>query len=184
VFCPRCGTHVPPALDTCPLCHLIVLGPEAGRERAPQSSPALVYAGFWRRLAASSLDGVLLLVLMRALEVMNGGEMFPDPTNSSSDWNWATLAGQVLVLVYTAGMMASREAGTLGMQIMDLRIQRVDGRRAGLGVAVLRWFASLLSFLTLGLGYLVMLIHPRRQTLHDLIAGTVIVRRGESWRSR
>jgi uncharacterized RDD family membrane protein YckC len=166
------------------LCHLVVSGPDAGRERTPQDTAPVVYAGFWRRLAASSLDGVLLLVLMRALEVMNGSEMFPDPTSASTDWNWATLAGQLLVLVYTAGMMASRAAGTLGMQIMDLRIQRVDGRRAGIGIAVLRWFASLLSLLLLGLGYLVMLIHPRRQTLHDLIAGTVIVRGGESWNRR
>lgn len=62
------------------------------------------------------------------------------------------------------------------MQIMDLHVTDLQGGRISFGRASWRYFAQGLTLLTFGFGYLLQLFTPRRQTLHDLVSGTVVVR--------
>ena len=64
---------------------------------------------------------------------------------------------------------------TPGMRLMGLRLVRTNGRRVGLATALLRMLAVTRTALTLGVGYLLVLVSPRRQALHDRIAGTVML---------
>jgi uncharacterized RDD family membrane protein YckC len=66
---------------------------------------------------------------------------------------------------------------TLGKWAAGLRIERKDGRPLGWGRSFVRHFIGYpLSFLTLGFGILIAAINPRGRALHDLIAGTIVVR--------
>jgi Mce-associated membrane protein len=68
---------------------------------------------------------------------------------------------------------------TLGKWVTGLRIERHDGERAGFLRMLLRHTVGyLLSLLTLGLGFLLAAFNREGRALHDLLAGTVVVRAG------
>jgi|SRR6185503_3264297 len=68
---------------------------------------------------------------------------------------------------------------TLGKWATGLRIERVDGAPVGIGRALLRHFVGYpLSFVLLGLGFLIAAVSVHGRGLHDMIAGTIVVREG------
>ena len=75
------------------------------------------------------------------------------------------------------GVLPGLTGLTLGKWATGLRIRRADGGEIGIGRAFLRHFVGYpLSFLTLGLGFLAAAFTARGRGLHDLIAGTIVVR--------
>ena len=69
---------------------------------------------------------------------------------------------------------------TLGKWATGLRIERNDGAGSpGIGRALLRHFVGYpLSFALLGLGFLIAAVSVHGRGLHDIIAGTIVVREG------
>jgi uncharacterized RDD family membrane protein YckC len=66
---------------------------------------------------------------------------------------------------------------TLGKWAAGLRIKRVDEGNPGIGRVFVRHFIGYpLSFVTLGLGFLLATVTVQGRGLHDMIAGTVVVR--------
>jgi uncharacterized RDD family membrane protein YckC len=114
------------------------------------------YAGFWVRLAALLLDGLILLIPMILTAI--------------------TFIGPIAVVwLYTALMMSSSKQGTVGMMAMGLRVTDEDGNRITFGRATARYFSSILSSMILYIGFLMLLWNGRKQTLHDQMAGTLIL---------
>jgi uncharacterized RDD family membrane protein YckC len=68
---------------------------------------------------------------------------------------------------------------TLGKWATGLRIERSDGGKIGIGRAFLRHFIGYpLSFALAGLGFLIATVSVHGRGLHDMIAGTIVVREG------
>lgn len=66
---------------------------------------------------------------------------------------------------------------TVGKWATGLRIEQMNGRDLSVVRALLRCLVGYpLSFLTLGLGFLVSIFNAQGRALHDLLAGTVVVR--------
>jgi hypothetical protein len=66
---------------------------------------------------------------------------------------------------------------TIGKWATGLCIESLDGGELGVGLALLRHLVGYpLSLVTLGLGFLVAAFSTHGRALHDLIAGTVVVR--------
>jgi uncharacterized RDD family membrane protein YckC len=83
----------------------------------------------------------------------------------------------LIVAVLNFGLFAGLRGQTIGKWATGLRIERTDGRGIGIGRAIVRHFLGYaLSVLTLGIGFFAAAITPRSRTLHDLIAGTIVVR--------
>ena len=83
----------------------------------------------------------------------------------------------IAVALLDLGVLAGLTGKTIGKWTTGLRIQRPNGAEPGIGRAVLRHFVGYpLSFLTLGLGFLLAALTTRGRALHDLIAGTEVVR--------
>ena len=76
---------------------------------------------------------------------------------------------------YCARLESSHWQGTLGQQLMGMRVTDLHGRRISFMRATGRFFAQWLSFVLCCTGYLFNLWSTRRQTLHDMIAGCVFV---------
>jgi uncharacterized RDD family membrane protein YckC len=66
---------------------------------------------------------------------------------------------------------------TLGKRVLRLYVVRADnGLRITLKQSWIRYFGYLVSYLPVGCGYLMAAFHPKKQALHDLMAGTICVR--------
>lgn len=146
--------------------------------KAPAAPAALPYAGFWRRFVALALDATLLFFPQAILRVLLGLPVL------SYDDEWgdktaltAELFGVALTVLYCATLEASGGQGSLGQQMMGLAVTDTRGRRIGFGRALARQFGKLLSTLLCGAGYLLQLWNGKRQTLHDMMSGSLVLHR-------
>ena len=155
------------------------------------------YANFWRRFAAYAIDWLLGAVLSYVVvewlispwlkPLIDGAAMAVGAGTES--WlhmlELDTAGGIVLLLLqfaviaaYYVFQEASRHQAAVGKRAMGLVVANMQGQRISHGQALGRWAAALLSSV-LALGYLLSLFTQRRQTLHDLMAGTVVLYRGQ-----
>jgi uncharacterized RDD family membrane protein YckC len=83
----------------------------------------------------------------------------------------------LLIVVATLYCVYPVAAGgrTLGMAVVGLRVVRANGTAVGLREAVVRLLALPLSFLTLGIGFILILLRRDGRALHDLIGRTSVV---------
>ena len=80
-------------------------------------------------------------------------------------------------LLYFPVMESSGRQATFGKQICGLAVTDTHGRRISFGRAVGRYLAKILSALLLCIGFLMVAFTHRKRGLHDVIAGTLVVRR-------
>jgi uncharacterized RDD family membrane protein YckC len=86
--------------------------------------------------------------------------------------SWAILT---LWAIFYCAYPVAAGGRTFGMAIAGLRVVSADGRTVGGRQAVVRILALPLSFLTLGLGFLLILLRRDGRALQDLIGGTAVV---------
>jgi uncharacterized RDD family membrane protein YckC len=85
----------------------------------------------------------------------------------------------VLMAVLNLAVIPGFTGLTLGKWATGLRIERNDGGKLGIGRALLRHFVGYpLSFALLGLGFVIAAVSVHGRGLHDIIAGTIVVREG------
>jgi uncharacterized RDD family membrane protein YckC len=85
---------------------------------------------------------------------------------------------EVMLFLFLAYFITfwSWKSTTLGGIVCNLRVARVNGTPLAGADAVVRGLACIFSFLPFGLGFFWMLRDAERQTWHDKIAGTVVVK--------
>ena len=121
------------------------------------------YAGFWIRTAANVLDGLMLAALNQALRLATGG------------WQVFGVA-LILPCLVTVGCWVALGA-TPGKMMCRLRIvDEPTGGRPSAWQCIGRYFMALVSIACVGLGYLWIVIDPRRQGWHDKIVRTLVIR--------
>ena len=125
-----------------------------------------LYAGFWRRGAASFVDGLVLFVPNFAI-----GLAMPGSPGS------AFLVQLVVDAIYYALMHSSEGQATLGKRAFGIKVTGLDGGRIGVGRAFGRYAGFVLSSIILGLGLLIAAFTGRKQALHDMMCGTLVVNR-------
>ena len=150
--------------------------PQANPVMRSESHARLRYrAPFALRCGALLIDYILLALILTfsnlVARMMGGGARLAGGT--------AEKLGILLTLVAAIldlGVYAGLTGKTVGKWTTGLRIERADGGVPGIGRALLRHFVGYpLSFLPFGLGFLIVTVNGRR-ALHDLVAGTVVVR--------
>jgi uncharacterized RDD family membrane protein YckC len=135
------------------------------------------YAGIVTRLAAFLID---LFAIIFLYDVFGKVIEYVVSTLSGEEWRISDLplaAGLILgvwAFFYCAYPVAAG-GRTLGLAVVGLRIVRDDGTPVGGRDAVLRTLALPLSFLTLGIGFLLIVLREDRRALQDLIGGTGVV---------
>ena len=131
------------------------------------------YAGFWRRVAAVILDGLIVSVVTVPLTLgLADGDTYAEAARSSAGSSIST----VVTWLYYALMESSAKQATLGKMALGIIVTDLEGRRIGFGRATGRYFAKILSALILGIGFLMVAFTQRKQGLHDIIAGTLVIR--------
>lgn len=141
------------------------------------------YAGFWIRFVASFIDGIIISIPIFVIAFILGVfSIF-----SSTDVDTAVYEKSQLILdlflylgslmisvLYYAGMHASKWQGTLGKMIVGIKVTDLNGKRISFGRALGRFFATILSSI-LYIGYIMAAFTQKKQSLHDMIAGTIVV---------
>ena len=130
------------------------------------------YAGFWRRVAALILDGFVVGIVTVPLTLALGGD---DPSSSTYSPAASSVSAAITWLYY-ALMESSAKQATVGKMALGIIVTDLEGRRIGFGKATGRHFAKILSALILGIGFLMVAFTQRKQGLHDILAGTLVVR--------
>lgn len=138
----------------------------------PGPSAGLRYAGFWVRVLAFILDGIVLAVIGAVLTPLFGGGLTTDSAINPTANAISTLVG----LVYFIGFWAWR-GQTPGMMPFNMRVVRADnGERPDWVRGLLRYVGLLVSFVVIFIGVIWVAFDARKQGWHDKIAGTVVVR--------
>ena len=140
-------------------------------------SQAVVYSGFWRRVAASLIDSVILGVVGAILGIVLGVAMVSGGTD---DTEVVELTGNVVGIflgwLYYALMESSSKQATIGKIVMGIKVTDLEGNQISFARASGRHFGKIISSLILAIGYLMMLWTEKKQTLHDKMAGCLVVK--------
>jgi uncharacterized RDD family membrane protein YckC len=152
--------------------------PPHARGRTAREGGRPLRAPFSLRCGALLIDYIVLAAIVvfgTLIARMLGG-------GARSAGNSAETIGFFLaftVAVLDLGILPGLMGLTVGKWATGLRIERIDGSRVGVGRAILRHFVGYpLSFLILGIGFLMATVTSRGRGLHDIIAGTLVVREG------
>lgn len=146
-------------------------------DRPPPQAQAGPYGGFWLRLAAHFVDGILIGLMSLVVIVVFALALGAEQAASSA---LPSLLILVLGQGYHAYFVSSPKMATPGKRLCGLYVTDLEGRRLGFGHALLRNVAAALSYLTLYIGFMMAGFTERKQALHDKIAGTLVHRQPES----
>jgi uncharacterized RDD family membrane protein YckC len=120
-------------------------------------------AGFWRRFAASFIDGLVVGIASGILNAILGNGA-------------GTGLGFVVSAVYFTAFIGAQRGQTLGQMALGIRVLCLDdGASIGYGRALVRWLVSIVSAIVLLLGYFWMLWDKEKQCWHDKAANDVVV---------
>ena len=153
-----------------------------------------VYASFSRRALARFIDLCVVLAPCGILYFVNRFLGFP--VRYTSLFNWArpesvtmfmsadfpgvflTFAAVKLCIAfpYFSLMEGSRRQGTVGKQVVKIKVTDLEGNRISFGRATGRYFLKMVSSFEFMLGYLIS-FSDQRQTWHDYISKTLVVRK-------
>ncbi|WP_407448350.1 RDD family protein [Fibrobacter sp.] len=190
-FCPYCGNAVgiadsvqsqqsvkreistPPSLETKQ--GAIPASLETRQESTPASQEAKQeqkYVGFWARFAANFLDGILISILLSPSIFLAATSIRPEGliVAIAAFWGLDILA-VVILLVLWYKKQASIGKMAISAKIVDARTGKAPTKNQLIG----RYFAYLLSFLPLGLGFLWIAFDSKKQGWHDKLAGTAVI---------
>ncbi len=143
----------------------------------------VVYAGFWKRVAANIIDsfvvgivggiiGAILGGIIGAIFGLNGGL-------GGGGFLVIQLVTNLVSIAITAGYYAwfhsSANQATLGKLAIGIKVVRSDGEAISFARGVGRYFAFLLSSMILAIGLVMAAFTERKQGLHDMICDTLVV---------
>lgn len=159
----------------------------------PSDEPTFIFGGFWRRFGAIVIDLIVIVIAALVLGAVAGA--------LGANSMVAQLIGFGISVGYNIYMNGAFGA-TLGKMALDMRIVQIDGRRIDYTTAALRYSpfivfgvisillanpdvaapgldtGSILNLLYCIAAIIVLVSNPMKRTLHDLLAKTVVIRKG------
>jgi uncharacterized RDD family membrane protein YckC len=206
MYCSKCGANIADAATFCPSCGQPTGGAPVGQQPAAAvagtaiSGPAVApgwaarpgvgYAGFWLRFVAFIIDAIVLgfigflITLPFAASLPIGIFLRGRPPMSPEEWapfvgalGRLTLIRFVVNWLYYALLESSAWQATLGKKALGLEVTDLEGRRISFARATGRFFAKILSAMILLIGFIMIGFTQKKQGLHDILAGTLVIRK-------
>jgi uncharacterized RDD family membrane protein YckC len=215
VYCSKCGVNLAAGTAFCGSCGTPTGTPAAaiarpsappsyvgGSSHAAYADPAglvvsrgFTYAGFWLRVVAALIDGVIMSialgVLLVPLFLLTGMEAHIDEmVQHHGQPDPALIVGLIAMIVvfaavsvviqwlYHAYLESGEKQATWGKQALGLYVTDLMGNPITFGRASGRFFAKIITgMIPLGIGYIMAGFTERRQALHDMIASCLVLRR-------
>ncbi len=161
------------------------------------------HAGFWLRFVSYLADSAILSLLIKLLSILIFSVFFGDSiANVLKDMAGVDSAAQlsedmvgnmlmaiflplgiymlltiVIGWLYFAFFESSKLQATPGKLLLGLCVTSTELEPVTIGRATARHFGKIISSITLGIGYIAAGLTANKQGFHDMIAGTLVVRR-------
>ena len=140
----------------------------------PVGPDHVAYGGFWIRVVAYIIDGILLTIVCGVVDRLLGINIL------TTDWDHYDPLANVISLVigwlYFALLESSERGATVGKMVMGLRVVTSDGQRLSFMNATGRYFAKILSAIIFCIGFIMVAFTDKKRGLHDIIAGTLVIK--------
>ncbi len=163
------------------------------------------YAGFWKRFFAYVIDSFILNIIMGIIFIpiflifgVSLFQEFGDPGNFqynsvsyAQNMNsvdevalvsavlffvfFAIIGSTIISWLYFALMESSSKKATLGKMALGLIVTDMNGVRLTFGRATGRFFGKILSGIILNIGFIMAAFTEKKQALHDILAGTLVL---------
>jgi uncharacterized RDD family membrane protein YckC/ribosomal protein L40E len=184
-ICTGCHTSNSPTSQYCYKCGLKLLD-----RLGADYELAGKYAGFWIRLLAFIIDGILIYIVTTivAAFVYNGIyglssytkllATIESGTVDSSVWSFigiTVLTWCIVAIVYLT-ISIGKWGRTLGKKALGLKVFKSDGSHVSYWRAFGRYWAYMLCSFTLGIGFLVIAFTGKKQGIHDFICDTIVIK--------
>jgi uncharacterized RDD family membrane protein YckC len=168
-----------------------VYAPPAQAYSQPLAARPVAYAGFWLRFVALIIDQLLLyfvvMILLLPFAASVGMGMRGMATGRPPDLQALlpmihvmfrlALLRIIVHWLYYSLLESSAWQGTLGKKALGLEVTDLDGSRISFGRATGRFFAKFISWIILGIGFIMAGFTEKKQALHDILAGTLVIRK-------
>ena len=161
----------------------VLVAPSTGGDW-PEGRPA----GFWIRGAALVVDSLVLQAALLPFQLfivlpmlMVGGIGRGADSARALAVNAGYYVVAMLVSFGYVVWMHGKWGQTLGKIATGVKVVRVGGERIGYGRAFGRFLGVFLSVITLGIGYLMAGFRSDKRALHDLVAGTRVMKVRRPW---
>ncbi len=177
MFCQKCGTKNADDANFCQSC-----GHPMNNLTQSMTTLTTKYAGFWLRMAAYLLDYVIVFaisfvlafIVFFAIGISKPG--IADESILMID-ALVNLLLSVGTWLYFAIMESSSIQGTLGKKIVGIKVTDLHGNPISFWRATGRNFSKLFSALIFLVGFMMAGFTEKKQALHDMIAGCLVVKR-------
>lgn len=188
VFCSQCGRACTPAevvvlggAPLCAQCKPIYLR----KLQAGEMPGAMRYKGFWIRAVELIIDGILLDALFSPFWIAIMLPMFhaavtgqqPSVLSVIATWRQLIVLDALFFAAFIAynTLMLGRFGATVGDMVIGAVVVTPEGERISYARALGRTLMKEVSALILCIGYLIAAFDEQKRTLHDRVAGTVVV---------
>jgi uncharacterized RDD family membrane protein YckC len=169
------------------------------REAITLDPENVVYAGFWLRFVAYVIDTIIievtfmfaafvpvfLFIGIGQLVGINLSQPFPSgPANAKPAVIIFILLMELVIWggmitlfwLYFAKLESGPSQATYGKRIMGIHVTDLSGQRISFGRASGRFFGKIVSALPMDIGFIMAAFTDRKQALHDMIAGTLVLK--------
>lgn len=176
IYCSACGQRITRKAAPAPSLSAAIddtenTGPQQGKNR-PFS-----YASTGRRIIGGLIDTAIVIILAMIPTILM--LTTSNPPEDFSPELYAKVLGGIFGLIvsvaYEALLQSSRHQATIGQRLMKVKVTDLHGLRITLSKALVRTLASCISSVIFKLGYAIQPFTARKQTLHDLAAGTLVL---------
>ena len=201
MFCSKCGASVADGAAFCGACGQPV--PAVGVVPAATyvnsgvvARPQVEFAGFWLRFVALIIDTIVFSVVwgivtfpimgamgLRGLFRGGYGPYGGGPMTPADMFPFVGLIFRVILIssvvkwLYYALLESSSWQATLGKKALGLEVTDLEGHRISFGRASGRFFGKIISAIILYIGFLMAGFTEKKQALHDMMAGTLVIRK-------
>ncbi len=136
------------------------------------------YAGFWFRVIAAIVDAIITqiaaIVIMLPFAFALEGQM---DGNKIEGQFLAFVMGIFIQWLYFTVSESSMWQATLGKKMLGLKVTDMNGNKIGFGKANGRYWSKIISAIILLLGFIMVAFTAKKQGLHDIIAGTLVMKK-------
>ena len=133
------------------------------------------YVGFWARVLATLIDSVLIMAITLPPLLAIYGLAYLENNEAVSglaDILISNILPMILVILFWTKKQATPGKMAVSAKIVDAETGGKPSKKQCVG----RYFAYILSAIPLGLGFLWVAFDAKKQSWHDKLAGTVVVK--------